>query len=115
MMMRFLLSGTPTAELFAASYNSISTTKDISLEIGTYGYIADESSYTNTEEYYGIYSGSIWFASPANYNTYMAGIDSSNKLSTTVHSYDSFYARYIRPVVCIQTKKFNQKYNLEDN
>ncbi len=114
MMMQYLPSGSPTAELFAASYNNRSNKSNIiELELGTYGYTENTSSnWLKPEDNHGIYNKSTssywWLASPR-------GTSSSRGLGVSGGS--GFFDGYVdngscavRPLVCIPTSVFNGKY-----
>ena len=114
MMMLYLPSGSPTAELFAASYNNTGKSNTITLGLGTYGYTENTSSnWLKPEDNHGIYnkstSSSWWLASPG-YNL------SNNELNVDGFS-GYFSCNYVgsasfavRPLVCIPTSVFNNKY-----
>lgn len=112
MMMLYLLSGSPTAELFAASYNNRSNKSNIiELELGTYGYAENTSSnWLKPEDNHGIYNKSYWWlASP--------GDDGSNRGLNVNDNGGYFSLSYVgsdlfavRPLVCIPTSVFNSKY-----
>ena len=114
MMMLYLPSGSPTAELFAASYNNTGKSNTITLGLGTYGYTENTSSnWLKPEDNHGIYnkstSSSWWLASPnggssgselnvnGNY-----GYFNSNRVGLSSNA--------VRPLVCIPTSVFNNKY-----
>ena len=117
MMMLYLPSGSPTAELFAASYNNRSNksnTNTITLELGTYGYKENtKSDWLSVNDNHGIYNKSTssawWLASPSSRG-------SANELH--VYGNDGFFNGYdvdsnsnaVRPLVCIPTSVFNSKY-----
>lgn len=85
MMMLYLPSGSPTAELFAASYNNRSNksnTNTIKLELLTCGYTHNTGSgCLSVNDNHGIYNKSTssywWLASPSvgsgNYELYVDG------------------------------------------
>lgn len=114
MMMLYLPSGSPTAELFAASYNNTGKSNTITLGLGTYGYTENTSSnWLKPEDNHGIYnkstSSSWWLASP-----YYSG---SNYELGVYGNYGFFrsgnvgnYSSAVRPLVCIPTSVFNNKY-----
>ena len=125
MKMQYLLSGSPTAELFAASYNNTGKSNTITLVVGAYGYDSNSSGYNNfmknwfkPEDNHGIFNkGSSyrwWIASPSandsygnggNYGMYVDG--ETGSLSTSFGG-STFAA--VRPLVCIPTSVFNSKY-----
>lgn len=112
-MMLYLPSGSPTAELFAASYNNTGKSNTITLGLGTYGYTENTSSnWLKPEDNHGIYnkstSSSWWLASPSHYS-------SGRELHVSGRGY--FYdndvddsSNAVRPLVCIPTSVFNNKY-----
>ena len=116
MMMLYLPSGSPTAELFAASYNNRSNKLNtITLDVGTEGYTQNTSSnWLKPEDNHGIYNkdrtSNWWLASPSG-NGY-----STNELVVYgddgyFHSVGVDYASFaVRPLVCIPTSVFNSKY-----
>jgi hypothetical protein len=111
--------GSPTAELFAASYNNRSNkSKTISLGVGSYGYTNNtERGWLNASDNHGIYNKSTssfwWLASPIDGTTLdeMYVFGSKGYLS---NDYVSNSSRAVRPIVCIQTSVFNEKYTLLD-
>ena len=116
MMMLYLPSGSPTAELFAASYNNRSNKSNIiELELGTCGYAENTiSNWLKPEDNHGIYNKSTysywWLASPHDG-------DSSSELYVNGGRGFFFGDLYvdansiaIRPLVCIPTSVFNSKY-----
>ena len=113
--------GSPTAELFAASYNNRSNKSNtITLNVETYGYTENtESGWLGVNENYGIYNKSSsytsiwWIASPHNDYTgkaEMAVLSEQGKFSRQTET-NSFY---VRPIVCIPTSVFNSNYTLQD-
>lgn len=116
MMMLYLPSGSPTAELFAASYNNRSNKSNtIKLKfIGTQGYTHNTGSgCLSVNDNHGIYNKSTssywWLASPSvgsdNYELYVDGYD--GYFYSSFVDYDSMA---VRPLVCIPTSVFNSKY-----
>ena len=114
MMMLCLQSGSPTAELFAASYNNTGKSNTITLGLGTYGYTENTSSnWLKPEDNHGIYnkstSSSWWLASPSS---------GSSSLELFVNGDDGYFgygdvvydSNAVRPLVCIPTSVFNNKY-----
>lgn len=111
MMMLCLQSGSPTAELFAASYNNTGKSNTITLGLGTYGYTENTSSnWLKPEDNHGIYnkstSSSWWLASPY-----------SDGRELYVNGGNGYFDGYVdddsnavRPLVCIPTSVFNNKY-----
>ena len=106
--------GSPTVELYAKSFNAtanINKENKIDLIVGTDGYI-DMSSYNLKEEYNnGIYCKEDidwWLASPYdNGDNCQFGADSNGYLI----SYDPSASTVpLRPIVCIPTSVFNEKY-----
>lgn len=118
MMMLYLPSGSPTAELFAASYNNRSNksnTNTITLGAGTDGYTNNtRNGWLSVNDNHGIYNKSTssnwWLASPA----YAGG--SPNELYVYGYNgcfssgYVDNYSYAVRPLVCIPTSVFNSKY-----
>lgn len=115
MMMLYLPSGSPTAELFAASYNNRSNKSNIiELKLGTYGYAKNTSSnWLKPEDNHGIYNKSTssywWLASPD---------DGGSSCELYVYGDDGYFSGgfvdrvplAVRPLVCIPTSVFNSKY-----
>lgn len=112
-MMLYLPSGSPTAELFAASYNNRSQ-NTITLELGTYGYKQNTGrGWLSVNDNHGIYNKSTssywWLASPDNNH-------SDDELC--VDGYSGYFSSgyvvsislAVRPLVCIPTSVFNSKY-----
>ena len=117
MMMLYLPSGSPTAELFAASYNNRSNksnTNTIKLELGTYGYTENTGNdWLSVNDNHGIYNKSTssnwWLASPSsNYSASELGVSGFSGFFSTSNVDDSSLA--VRPLVCIPTSVFNSKY-----
>ena len=117
MMMLYLPSGSPTAELFAASYNNRSNksnTNTITLELGTYGYTDNTGSdWLSVNDNHGIYNKSTssywWLASPGNNDsTYELIVDGDSGYFH--YRYVDNYSGAVRPIVCIPTSVFNSKY-----
>ena len=117
MMMLYLPSGSPTEELFAASYNNRSNKSNtITLGVGTYGYTQNTGSgWLSVNDNHGIYNKSTssnwWLASPSNTASGSTGEwgvrgSSGDFISGGAHS-NSFA---VRPLVCIPTSVFNSKY-----
>lgn len=112
--------GSPTAELFAASYNNRNNKSNtITLGLGTYGYTENTGGgWLSVDDNYGIYNKSTssdwWLASPyySNGNNYELLVGGSLGVfgGVTVN----YNARAVRPIVCIPTSVFNSKYTLED-
>lgn len=105
--------GSPTAELFAASYNNRSNKSNpITLGLETYGYTENTGKdWLSVDDNYGIYNKSTtsfwWLASPY-------GNSSGNELD--VDGDDGYFnggnSHAVRPIVCIPTSVFNSKYTL---
>ena len=115
MMMLYLPSGSPTEELFAASYNNINNqSKTITLELRTSGYKENtRSGWLSVNENHGIYNKSTssywWLASPNNGNSpYELIVHGSLGCFTSGDVTSNSYA--VRPLVCIPTSVFNSKY-----
>ena len=111
--------GSPTAELFAASYNNRNNKSSIiTLGLGTYGYTENTgSNWLSVDDNYGIYNKSTssywWLASPSS--------DYSNSELRVNGDRGYFHSYYVdrnsnavRPIVCIPTSVFNSKYTLEN-
>lgn len=109
--------GSPTIELYVASFNATSdlnSASKITLEVDNYGYKSDTSSNQLKMNYnYGIYnnnSSDWWIASPvANSGGYGLLISNQGFFSTATIT---FYSSGVRPIVCIPTSVFNEKYTL---
>lgn len=115
MVMLYLPSGTPTAELFAASYNNRSNKSNIiELGPGTYGYTQNTTNnWLEPGDNKGIYNQSTssywWLASP---------YDGHSSSGLIVYGLGGFFNRghvdnhsnAVRPLVCIPTSVFNSKY-----
>lgn len=117
MMMLYLPSGSPTAELFAASYNNRSNkSKTITLELGTSGYTENTGSdWLSVNDNHGIYNKSTssywWLASPyglSSNSTYELNVFGSNGYFS--HGNVDYNSHAVRPLVCIPTSVFNSKY-----
>lgn len=117
MMMLYLPSGSPTAELFAASYNNRSNksnTNTIKLELGTYGYTHNTGSgWLSVNDNHGIYNKSTlsywWLASPNDNGSYLELYVHGNYGCFNSHDADDGSGA-VRPLVCIPTSVFNSKY-----
>lgn len=113
MMMLYLPSGSPTAELFAASYNNRSNkSKTITLELGTSGYtVITFSDWLSVNDNHGIYNKSTssywWLASPVRYGGGLY-VEGRRGFLNGCTVYDNSLA--VRPLVCIPTSVFNSKY-----
>lgn len=119
MMMLYLPSGSPTAELFAASYNNRSNksnTNTITLKLGTYGYRQNtDRGWLSVNDNHGIYNKSTssdwWLASP---------YDGGGASELLMRGFDGYFhdgnffadrlSNAVRPLVCIPTSVFNSKY-----
>lgn len=111
--------GSPTAELFAASYNNRSnkTTNIIELDLGTYGYTANTNNgWLSANDNHGIYNKSTspywWLASPSHGRNDELSVSGSNGFFRSSNVVLDSYA--VRPIVCIPTSVFNNKYTLEN-
>ena len=106
--------GSPTAELFVASYNNTGKTNTINLGLGTYGYTENTGSkWLKAEDNKGIYnkddSSHWWLASPYHI---------SSSYGLYVNGGYGFFSNYnvdsvsnaVRPLVCIPTSVFNSDY-----
>lgn len=115
MMMLYLPSGSPTAELFAASYNNRSNKSNtITLELGTSGYTGNTGSdWLPDNDNHGIYNKSTsstwWLASPNGYSSTSELKVGGNYGFFSNGDVDS-YSYAVRPLVCIPTSVFNSKY-----
>ena len=116
--MQCLLFGSPTAELFAASYNNTGKSNTITLELGIQGYKQYTSSgWLKPEDNHGIYNkgrSSSWLlASPHNLSGNELHVSGPggyfDDVSITYNSY------LVCPVVCIPTSVFNSKYGTDTN
>lgn len=113
--MLYLLFGSPTLELLAASYNNRSNKSNIiELGLGTNGHTYNiRSNWLKVEDNHGIYNKSTssywWLASPYDYRD-------CDGTYVFAHGGDIEYADVesrsyaVRPVVCIPTSVFNSKY-----
>ena len=115
MMMLYLPSGSPTAELFAASYNNRSNkSKTITLGLGTYGYTANTGDgWLSVNDNHGIYNKSTssywWLASPyGDFGSYELHVSGQSGYCSGDYVVDASCA--VRPLVCIPTPVFNSKY-----
>mgnify|MGYP004676724221 CR=1 FL=1 len=115
MMMLYLPSGSPTAELFAASYNNRSNkSKTITLGLGTYGYTENVGTgWLSVNDNHGIYNKSTsstwWLASPY-YNSSTRELDVLGNYGFFNYRYVDHDSIAVRPLVCIPTSVFNSKY-----
>ena len=118
MMMLYLPSGSPTAELFAASYNNRSNKSNIiELELGTYGYTKKTSSnWLKPEDNHGIYNKSTssfwWLASPGSDSSSYRGFELvvDGYVGGVGYGNVGYNSHAVRPLVCIPTSVFNSKY-----
>ena len=111
----------PTVELYVASFNATAPTngaEEITLEVGTYGYTHDATTYNQLSTSYnnGIYnydgSSSWWLASPDSRGA-VYELDVSARYSYFVSGNVTIGSNPIRPVVCIPTSTFQTAYTLE--
>ncbi len=116
--------GSPTVELFVKSFNAThdDTNQLPECNVGEYGYNLDEINYSKfpnlkTDDRYGIYNNgdSCWLASPLSIT--MLSIDSEEKMIIISDRLNGFFYGTInesnvpvRPLVCIPTSVFNDKY-----
>ena len=118
--MHHLQYGSPTLELFVASYNNRSNKANIIiLEVDKDGYKYNTSEgWLNVEENHGIYNKSTsniwWLASPDYVNTcdelFVNGARGYfHGGNVAINSFA------VRPMVCIPTSVFNSKYGTEAN
>ena len=116
MMMLYLPSGSPTAELFAASYNNRSNkSKTITLGLGTYGYTKNTSDgWLSVNDNHGIYnksrSSDWWLASPGDFNSSNGELRVGSYFGVFGGGYVENDSYAVRPLVCIPTSVFNSKY-----
>lgn len=118
--------GSSTVELYVASFNATAianSANSITVEAETYGYnYKTVANQLKTSYNYGIYnkskSSSYWFASPSNftsnYQLIMYGLNGYFYMNNV----SSSTSPRVRPIICIPTSVFNQKYTLsnpEDN
>ena len=106
--------GSPTAELFKASYNNTGKTNTINLDLGTDGYIENtESKWLKAEDNKGIYnkddSSNWWLASPYNYGS-SRGLNVYGYSGCFDINYVDVHSLAVRPLVCIPTSVFNSDY-----
>ena len=111
--------GSPTLELYIASYNATAekySREKITFTTGTYGYMPGseygeiKSSFNN-----GIYlkssqSSNVWIASPSRAGSGMWVVNYMNGRFSEFNVTSSFL---VRPIVCIPTSVFNKDYSLE--
>lgn len=115
MMMLYLPSGSPTAELFAASYNNRSNKSNtITLGLGTYGYTKNAGNgWLSVNDNHGIYNKSTssnwWLASPSN-NSSARELYVNGSLGYFNDNIVDYSSSAVRPLVCIPTSVFNSKY-----
>ncbi len=120
--MLYLQYGSPTIELFVASYNNRANHSNaIPIEVGDYGYIDYKTDFPfQFGENHGIYSKNDshewWIASPgyrygAKSQIYVSYNSSCRYFSS---SYVDYNAEWVHPVVCMHTSVFNSKYTLVD-
>lgn len=115
MMMLYLPSGSPTAELFAASYNNRSNKSNIiTLKLGTYGYTDNTNNgWLSVNDNHGIYNKSTssewWLASPYSFNS-PCELNVNGFNGCFNHGYVGSDSGAVRPLVCIPTSVFNSKY-----
>lgn len=114
-MMLYLPSGSPTAELFAASYNNRSNKSNtITLKLGKYGYTHNtDNGWLSVYDNHGIYNKSTssnwWLAFPCSGNgTYELRVNGYRGCFDSGYVVSTSYA--VRPLVCIPTSVFNSKY-----
>ncbi len=119
--MLYLPFGSPTIELFAASYNNrANKTNTIPIEVTEYGYVDYNASIPiQFEDNYGIYSknnnAEWWIASPGTDFSdisliYVNYINTHSYLASASHVNSN--SENVRPIVCIPTSVFNSKYTL---
>lgn len=115
MMMLYLPSGSPTAELFAASYNTIAPKeRAMELELGTYGYTNNTDwGWLKTTDNHDIYnkdSSISWYLASPN-NQYCSNVEIvSGSYGYFLNASVGITPYPVRPLVCIPTSVFNSKY-----
>ena len=118
-MTLYLLFGSPTVELFVASYNKRSNgTNTVKLGMGEGGYShsTQPREFFKKEENHGIYNkdgeSCVWIASPdgSGYQYKNYGLNMYGDWGSFAYRAVDFFDDYIRPVVCIPTTVFNEKY-----
>ena len=108
--------GSPTTELFAASYNNTGKANTINLGLGRYGYTQNtESKWLKAEDNKGIYnkddSSTWWLASPNGIGNSFYGMSVNGRNGyIDFSSYVSSASHAVRPTVCIPTSVFNSDY-----
>lgn len=116
--------GSPTIELFVASYNNRSNKSNIiELNIGNYGYKTNigNNHWLNTKDNHGIYNKSAtdkwWIASPGgSYNDRSLCVwGGQGNMGPFNGDVVYLYSGSIRPVVCFRTSLFNSKYGTVEN
>lgn len=116
MMMQYLPSGSPTAELFAASYNNRSNKSNtITLELGPFGYTENTGrGWLSVNDNHGIYNKSTssfwWLASPYSVSGSPNELYVNGRNGYFAFSYVDVDSYAVRPLVCIPTSVFNSKY-----
>ena len=110
--------GSPTAELFVASYNNRSNKSNtIILGLRIYGYTENTGkNWLSVDDNYGIYNKSTqsywWLASPYYSSDSVLGVAATSGYFGSSRVDNNSIA--IRPIVCIPTSVFNNKYMLEN-
>lgn len=113
--------GSPSVELFAASYNNRSNkNKQITVDIGEDGYNISSTGWLQNNENNGVYHKSppaeIWLASPHMYNMGLCGQRNAFGVYFDFSGIDvTINSLYIRPIVCIPSDIFNEKYGTSEN
>ncbi len=110
--------GSPTAELFAASYNATGKSFKIELDLGQYGYMNNMfAEYLSVNANHGIYNKdsklSWWIASPEGNQNYFAMVVQGEGRFGNDYVNNGYVSNAVRPIVCIPTSIFNSKYTLD--
>ncbi len=116
--------GSPTVELYVASFNATSSansSNQITLGVRQSGYTQNtKSNQLKTSYNYGIYNKGAsyycWLASPSFFDSHELYVDGDD--ASLYFDYVGSFSFVVRPIVCIQTSVFNEKYtlpSLEDN
>ncbi len=111
--------GSPTIELYVTSFNataSANSANQIILGVDAYGYTHNTTPNQLKLDYnYGIYvkttSSNFWLASPKGAGPGY-GLSAYGGMGIFLTSSLNFSSGAIRPIVCIQTSVFNEKYTL---
>ena len=113
--------GSPSVELFAASYNNRSNKgTPINVEVGENGYDINNTGWLENDENNGVYHktppSEIWLSSPHMYNLGLCGQRNVFGMFFDFTGIDAtINSLFIRPIVCIPTDVFNEKYGTQEN